>query len=182
MGKVSGSGDSGLNPEKLDGAPEKLSTAHDLSRFQCGVAELDGWLQRRALQNEESGASRAYVVCVGRQVVGYYALAAGAVAHAIAPGRVRRNTPNPVPVMVIGRLAIDLRFQGRGIGSALLRDAVLRTMQAAEIAGIRAILVHAISESAKRFYERSGFIPSPIDPMTLMITVAEAVKALTEKP
>jgi GNAT superfamily N-acetyltransferase len=84
--------------------------------------------------------------------------------------------------MVIGRLAIDLRFQGRGIGSALLRDAVLRTMQAAEIAGIRAILVHAISESAKRFYERSGFIPSPIDPMTLMITVAEAVKALTEKP
>jgi GNAT superfamily N-acetyltransferase len=83
--------------------------------------------------------------------------------------------------MVIGRLAIDLRFQGYGIGSALLRDAVLRTAQAAEIAGIRAILVHAISESAKQFYERSGFIPSPIDPMTLMITVAEAVNALTEK-
>lgn len=159
-------------------APEKLSTEHDLSQFQCGEPELDGWLQRRALQNEESGASRSYVVCAGRQVVGYYALAAGAVAHANAPGRVRRNTPNPVPVMVIGRLAIDLRFQGRGIGSALLRDAVLRTMQAAEIAGIRAILVHAISESAKRFYERSGFIPSPIDPMTLMITVAEAVRAL----
>jgi GNAT superfamily N-acetyltransferase len=80
--------------------------------------------------------------------------------------------------MVIGRLAIDARFQGRGIGSALLRDAVLRTMQAAEIAGIRAILVHAISESAKRFYEKSGFIPSPVDPMTLMITVSEAAKAL----
>jgi len=162
-------------------APEKLSTAHDLSHFQCGEPELDGWLQRRALQNEESGASRTYVVCAGRQVVGYYALAAGAVVHANAPGRVRRNTPNPVPVMVIGRLAIDLRFQGYGIGSALLRDAVLRTAQAAEIAGIRAILVHAISESAKQFYERSGFIPSPIDPMTLMITVAEAVNALTEK-
>jgi len=90
--------------------------------------------------------------------------------------------PDPVPVMVIGRLAIDLQSQGRGIGSALLRDAVLRTVQAAEIAGIRAILVHAISESAKRFYERSGLIPSPVDQMTLMITIAEAVNALQERP
>jgi len=163
-------------------APEKLSAAHDLSHFECGVLELDDWLKRRALQNEESGASRTYVVCIGRRVAGYYALAAGAAAHAYAPGRVRRNMPNPVPVIVIGRLAIDSRFQGRGIGSALLRDAVLRTAQAAEIAGIRAILVHAISESAKQFYERSGFIASPIDPMTLMITVAEAVNVLHEKP
>jgi ribosomal protein S18 acetylase RimI-like enzyme len=89
--------------------------------------------------------------------------------------------PNPVPVMVIGRLAIDARFQGRGIGSALLRDAVLRTVQAAEIAGIRAILVHAISENAKRFYEKSGFIASPIDPMTLMITVFEAARMLGQQ-
>jgi GNAT superfamily N-acetyltransferase len=108
--------------------------------------------------------------------VGYYALAAGAAAHVNTPGRVRRNMPNPVPVMVIGRLAIDLQFQGQGVGSALLRDAVLRTLQAAEIAGIRAILVHTISEGAKRFYEKSGFIPSPIDPMTLMITVKSATK------
>ena len=162
-------------------APEKLSAAHDLSQFHCGEPELDDWLRRRALQNEESGASRTYVVCVGQRVVGYYALAAGAAAHAHASGRVRRNMPNPIPVMVIGRLAIDVSFQGRGIGSALLRDAVLRTVQAAEIAGIRAILVHAISESAKRFYERSGFIPSPVDLMTLMITVTEAANALTEK-
>jgi GNAT superfamily N-acetyltransferase len=161
-------------------APEKLTRAHDLAQFDCGEPELDGWLKRRAIQNEETGASRTYVVCAGRQVEGYYALAAGAAAHANAPGRVRRNMPNPVPVMVIGRLAVDARFQGRGLGSALLRDAVLRTLQAAEIAGIRAILVHAISESAKRFYEKSGFIPSPIDPMTLMITVAEAAKALRQ--
>jgi GNAT superfamily N-acetyltransferase len=159
-------------------APEKLTRAHDLSQFECGEPELDDWLNRRAIQNEESGASRTYVVCAGRQVVGYYALAVGAAAHANAPGRVRRNMPNPVPVMVIGRLAIDTRFQGRGIGSALLRDAVLRTVRAAEFAGIRAILVHAISEGAKRFYEKSGFIPSPVDPMTLMITLSEAANTL----
>jgi GNAT superfamily N-acetyltransferase len=163
-------------------APEKLKPSHDLSQFECGEPELDDWLRRRALRNEEGGASRSYVVCVGRQVVGYYALAAGAAAHANAPGRVRRNMSNPVPVMVIGRLAIDLKFQGRGIGSALLRDAVLRTAQAAGIAGIRAILVHAILERAKRFYEKSGFRTSPVDPMTLMITVSEAVNALREKP
>lgn len=173
MGEVS-------KPTDNIAAPEKLAKAHDLSQFHCGEPELDDWLRRRSLQNEESGASRTYVVCAGQQVVGYYALAAGAVAHADASGRVRRNMPNPVPVMVIGRLAIDVRFQGRGIGSALLRDAILRTVQAAEIAGIRAILVHAISESAKRFYEKSGFIPLPVDPMTLMITVTEAARALAE--
>lgn len=159
--------------------PEKLSPDHDLSQFQCGEPTLDDWLRRRALQNQETGASRTYVLCVGNRVVGYYALAVGAVAHAEAPGRVRRNMPDPVPVMVIGRLAVDQTIQGQSIGPALLRDAVLRTIQAAEIAGIRAILVHAISERAKRFYEQWGFIPSPIDPMTLMITVAEARKALT---
>jgi ribosomal protein S18 acetylase RimI-like enzyme len=157
-------------------APEKLNLSHDLSQFQCGEPALDEWLRRRALQNEESGASRTYVICAGRQVVGYYALAGGTVAHAEAPGRVRRNMPDPIPVMVIGRLAIDIKFQGRGIGPALLRDALLRTLQAAEIAGIRAILVHAISERAKRFYEKWGFTSSPIDPMTLMVTVKEVAK------
>jgi GNAT superfamily N-acetyltransferase len=172
VGKVAGT----ISP------PEKLTPEHDLSQFQCGEPELGDWLRSRALSNEEQGASRSYVVCVGRRVVGYYALAVGAVAHTLALGRVRRNMPNPVPVMLIGRLAIDLNFQGRGIGWALLKDAVLRTVRAAEIAGIRAILVHAISENAKRFYERSGFIASPIDPMTLMITVAQAIGALQDKP
>jgi GNAT superfamily N-acetyltransferase len=161
--------------------PEKISSEHDLSQFQCGEPALDEWLRRRALQNEESGASRTYVVCAGKRVVGYYALAAGAIAHVDAPGRVRRNMPDPVPVMVIGRLAVDQSTQGQAIGPALLRDAVLRTLQAAEIAGVRAILVHAISGRAKRFYEKSGFISSPLDPMTLMITVAEARKAIAEK-
>jgi GNAT superfamily N-acetyltransferase len=162
-------------------APEKLSLDHDLSQFQCGEPTLDEWLKKRALLNEKSGASRTYVVCMGRRVVAYYALAAGAVAHVDAPGRVRRNMPDPVPVMVIGRLAIDQSIQGQGTGPALLRDAILRTLQAADIAGIRAILVHAISERAKRFYEKWGFVSSPVEPLTLMITVAEARKAVVEK-
>jgi len=161
--------------------PEKLSPDHDLSQFHCGEPVLDAWLQTRALQNDDSGASRTYVACVGKRVVGYYALAAGAVTHLEAPGRVRRNMPDPVPVIVIGRLAVDQSMQGQGVGPALLRDAVFRTLQAAEIAGIRAILVHAISERAKRFYEKAGFIASPHDPMTLMITVAEALEALHDK-
>ena len=160
------------------GRPEKLSPEHDLSEFDSGEPVLDEWLRRRALQNEASGASRTYVVCAGKRVVGYYTLAVGAVAHAEAPGRVRRNMPDPVPAMVLGRLAVDKAFQGRHIGAGLLRDAVLRTVQAAEIGGIRAILVHAISEAAKRFYEGYGFVSSPVDPLTVMITVAEAVKIL----
>jgi predicted N-acetyltransferase YhbS len=160
------------------GAPEHLTPEHDVAAFDSGVAALDDWLIRHALANEKAGGSRTYVVCAGRRVVGYYALATGAVTHATATGRVRRNMPDPVPVMVLGRLAVDRSLQGRGIGEGLLRDAILRTLQAAELAGIRAILVHAISEDAKRFYERHGFAESAIDPMTLMITISEARRAL----
>src|SRR2546428_9932959 len=136
--------------------PEKLAPDHDILSFDCGVPQLDDWLKRRSLANEESGASRTYVVYASRRVVGYYALATGAVAHSEVTGKVRRNMPNPIPVMVLGRLAIDRAYQGRRLGAGLLRDAIFRTLQAAEIAGIRAILVHAISEDAKQFYERSG--------------------------
>lgn len=160
-------------------APERLLADHDLSHFDSGTPVLDDWLRRRALSNQDRGASRTYVICVGERVVGYYALAAGAIARTEATGRAGRNMPDPVPVMVLGRLAIDSRFQGRGLGRALLRDAILRTMQAADIAGIRAILVHAISEDARRFYERCGFQPSPVDSMTLMITLADAAVALS---
>lgn len=163
------------------GAPEKLVADHDLAGFDSGEPALDDWLRRWALTNEGSGSSRTYVVCSEKRVVGYYALAVGAVAHTGAPGRVKRNMPDPIPVMVLGRLAVDKDFQGRGIGSGLLRDAVLRTVQAAEIAGIHAILVHALSDTAKRFYQRHGFIASPIEPMTVMITVAELVKTLGGK-
>jgi GNAT superfamily N-acetyltransferase len=160
------------------GAPEHLSAEHDLSTFESGVQALDDWLKRRALANEDSGASRTYVVSVKGKVIGYYALATGAVTVQAATGRARRNMPDPIPVMILGRLAIDKAYQAKGLGRALLRDALLRTLQAAAIGGIRAILVHAISVDAKRFYERSGFTSSPLDPLTLMITVADAEKAL----
>jgi GNAT superfamily N-acetyltransferase len=159
-------------------APEHLTPGHDVGAFDTGVPALDDWLKRRALDNERAHASRTYVVVAGGRVVGYHALASGAVALAEAPGRVRRNMPDPIPVMVMGRLAVDREHKGRGIGQGLLRDAVLRTIQAAEIAGIRAILVHAISEEARRFYLRHGFIESPVEPMTLMITLADAERSL----
>ncbi len=158
------------------GPPEKLGADHDWSEFDSGEPVLNDWLRRRALNNQTSGASRTYVVCIGHKIVGYYALAAGAIAHASAPGRVRRNMPDPIPVMILARLAVDKTYHGAGVGSSLLRDAVLRTIQVAELAGVRALLVHAISETARKFYEHHGFTSSPIDPLTLMITIAEATR------
>jgi GNAT superfamily N-acetyltransferase len=154
-------------------APEKLSDKHQLNEFSCGEASLDIWLKQRAAKNEEMRASRTYVVCDGCRVVGYYCLAVGSVEHQRAPGKVKRNMPDPIPVMILGRLAIDQNCQGKGIGRALLRDAVLRTLQAAEFAGIRALLVHALNDAARSFYLASGFHQSPIDPMTLMVTLDE---------
>lgn len=159
-------------------SPERISTSHQFESFDSGNSALDDWLKRRALKNEAEGASRTYVVCEGKTVMAYYCLANGAIAQVEATGRVRRNMPNPIPVMVIGRLAVDRRWQGKGIGRALLRNVILRTLQAAEIAGIRAILVHAISDEAKSFYEKCGFAASPTDEMTLMIRVQDAIASL----
>lgn len=158
--------------------PEKLNSQHRIEGFESGNGNLDDWLKRRALKNEVEGASRTYILYAEDIVVGYYCLASGAIPQISATGKVRRNMPDPIPVMVIGRLAVDIHWQDRGLGRALLKDAILRTLQAAEIGGIRAILVHAISEDAKRFYERCGFTPSPLEPMMLMITVKDAVASL----
>ncbi|MBW4537862.1 MAG: GNAT family N-acetyltransferase [Myxacorys chilensis ATA2-1-KO14] len=161
--------------------PEKLNSSHSVEEFDSGNSELNDWLKRRALKNELEGASRTYVLCAGEAVVAYYCLATGAVAQTAATGRVRRNMPDPIPVMVIGRLAVDRHWQCKGVGRALLRDAILRTLQAAEIAGIRAILVHAISADAKQFYEKCGFTASPIEPMTLMVKVSDANASLSSQ-
>lgn len=163
-------------------APEPLNDHHDLSVFASGETELDDWLARRALANQISGASRTYVLASENQVIGYYALANGSLVAREAPGRVRRNMPDPIPVMVLARLAIDHRWQGRGLGKALLRDAILRTLQAAEIAGIRAILVHALNEQAVHFYLHAGFTPSPISRMVLMLNLKDARAALQSSP
>jgi GNAT superfamily N-acetyltransferase len=159
-------------------APAHLTAEHDLTAFDCGTPELDSWLKRRALQNEALGASRTYVVTADSRVVGFYALATGAVAHRDVSAKTRRNMPDPIPVMVLGRLAIDKAYQGRGLGAALLRDALLRTVSVSQVAGIRAVLLHAISEDAKRFYERAGFRDCPLDPMMMMIPIAEVEKYL----
>lgn len=149
--------------------PVLLTTDHDVSTFACGEPSLDNWLKRRALTNQERGASRTYVVADEQRVVGYYSLASGALALSVAPGPVRRNMPDPIPMVLLGRLAIDQAWQGKGLGAALLQDAVIRTKAAAEILGIRGLLVHAISEEAKAFYERYGFLASPVEPMTLIL-------------
>lgn len=160
-------------------APAPLAPIHEIDGFTSGVAPLDDWLKRHARRNEASGASRTYVVCERNRVIGYYSIAAGSVLHAAATGRVRRNMPEPVPVALLGRLAVDRQWQGRGLGAFLLRDALLRVIGAAETIGVRAVLVHAISEEAKRFYEHWGLQASPVDPMTLMITIEDAEQALT---
>jgi GNAT superfamily N-acetyltransferase len=156
-------------------SPEKLNLSHQIKGFDSGNSQLDDWLKNKAIKNEFEGASRTYVLCTDDVVIGFYCLANGSVFQSVATGKVRRNMPDPIPVMVIGRLAIDRSWQGKGLGRALLRDAVLRTLQASEIAGIRAILVHAISENAKVFYEQCGFTASPMDEMTLMIRVKDAI-------
>ena len=153
-------------------APAPLSEQHILDDFDSGVPSLDDWLRHRAWANQVSGASRTYVAADGEQrVVGYYALASGAMALVEAPSRMKRNMPDPVPMAILGRLAVDRTAQGRGIGVALLQDAVLRVRQAAEIMGIRGILVHAISDAARRFYEHHGFSASRTNPMTLVLSL-----------
>lgn len=154
-------------------APEPLGEAHDFAAFASGVDGLDEWLKRRARANQASGASRTYVVADGTRVVGYYALASGAVVLSAASSRINRNMPDPIPIVVLGRLAVDREWQGRGLGSAMFRDAAHRVRRAADIIGIRGMLVHAISEDARQFYLSLGFEPSMLDPMTLMVRLAD---------
>src|SRR5262249_25819812 len=142
------------------------------------VPSLDEWLQRRARANQASGASRSFVIAENHRVVGYYALASGAIAVDTGIGRFRRNMPDPIPVAVLGRLAIDRSLQGRGLGRALFRDCALRVAHAADTIGIRGIVVHAISEEAKAFYLALGFDTSAKEPMTLMVTLGDIRRLL----
>lgn len=172
-----------LTPGKL-GPPELLSGRHRLEGFVCEEPALADWLRKHALKNQLEGASRTFVVCDGAEVVGYYALAAGAVSRVSAPGSVRRNMPDPVPVIVLGRLAVRVDWTGRGIGRGLLKDALLRSLRVARAAGVRAILCHAISGKAKQFYLAHGCVESPIDDLTVMLNIARlpsGISALLKK-
>ncbi len=154
-------------------APRSLTDRDSLDAFVSGQPSLGDWLKRRARANQIGGATRTYVVTEDSRVIGYYALASGGIAVADAIGRFRRNMPEPIPVAVLGRLAIDTSFQGRGLGRALFRDAALRVLGAADALGIRGIITHAISPDAKDFYLSLGFAESPLDEMTLMVTLAD---------
>jgi GNAT superfamily N-acetyltransferase len=154
-------------------APVPLADHHDVEAFASGAPTLDAWIRRKARANQASGASRTYVLCRGDRVVGFYALAAGSVSHYLSPRKLRQNMPDPVPVIVLGRLAVDAREQGHGLGRALLRDAVLRVAAAAREVGVAAMLVHALNDQAKAFYVAAGFEPSPVVPMVLILRIKD---------
>jgi len=156
-------------------AIEKLDATHEVDGFDCGKELLDLFLKRHALVNQKAGSASTYVVCCGgRQVIGYYSLAVGAVEHEGAPERVRKGLArHPVPVMLLARLAIDRTTQGKGLGKALLKDALMRTVQAADIAGIRALLVHAKDDEARAWYMQFDFEPSPTDDYHLFLLMKD---------
>jgi GNAT superfamily N-acetyltransferase len=160
-------------------APQPLTSEHDLSAFDCGEAALNDWLQQRALKNE-SRFSRTYVVCEGSQVVAYFCIAAGAVERAAAPGKVRRNAPDTIPVSVIGRLAVSRSHAGKGLGADILADALRRIATASQSIGIGAVLVHAKDDRAKRFYMNCAeFIEYPADSRTLFLPIETVVAAFS---
>lgn len=151
--------------------PAPINDTHQLDAFESGETSLDDWLKRRALKNHRNGASKTFVLNHDDRVIAYYSLAVGSAANNTAPGNIRRNMPNQIPVMLLGRLAVDQHWQGQGLGKGLLKDAVLRTLKVANHAGVKALMVHALSESVKHFYKRHGFIVSASEPMTLMLPI-----------
>lgn len=158
--------------------PTQITPSHDLSTFDCGRVELSDWLRERALDSEREFFARTIVVAVGTAVVGYYCICAGSVARIEAPGQVRRNAPEQIPVVLIGRLAVDVDWQGRGLGEDLLLDAYHRTLQVSEIVGIRTILVHALDEDAAKFWRRMEFLPYSNDSLTFFQPLKNVIKAL----
>ncbi len=158
---------------------EKLQRTHDVDSFDCGQAPLNRYLKRYALMNQRADGARTYVGVAGKDIIGYYTLVVGSVAYEDAPDRLAKGlSRHPVPVMLLARLAVDLKWQGKGVGAGLLRDAMQRTVQAAHIAGIRAFLVHAKNDQARAFYEHFGFLPAPTDPYHLYLLVKDIRKAM----
>ena len=159
--------------------PALLTKDHERNAFNCGVPALNEYLKQYALQNQKKHAARTYAATRGNRIVGYYSLAYGSLLGEEAPQSVKSGlSRHPIPVILLPRLAVDLREQGLGLGGALLKDALLRTIQAAEIAGLRAMLVHAKDDSAKSFYEKFGFEPSPIDAYHLFLRVSDILASL----
>jgi len=162
------------------GIIQKLDRSHIVDPFDCGYEDFNRYISRFALNNQSAGSAQTYVTLAGGKVVGYYSLAVGAVAHSQAPARmVKGLARHPVPVMLLARLAVDKEAKGKGLGAALLHDALARTLQAADIAGIRAVIVHAKDDEARRFYEHFDFDPSPTDPYHLHLLIKDLRRAAT---
>lgn len=154
--------------------PEKLAQRHELEAFACGVESLDQWLKRFARINQQSDLTITYVVHRQNRVAGYYSLAAGSVNREDAPMRVAKGAPNhPIGVVLLARLAVNEAEKGAGLGRALLKDALVRSVSAAGIIAVRAVLVHALNEEARRFYMRFDFEPSPVHPLHLMLLMMD---------
>jgi predicted N-acetyltransferase YhbS len=157
-------------------APQSLQANHYVDGFDCGEQVLNRWLVQQALKNEQSGGSRTYVVCCDNKVIGYYAIATGSIEHIGLPSKLRRNMPDPIPVLILGRLAVDTKWQSKHIGSGLLKDAVLRACIIAKQVGVSALLVHCISEQAKQYYQHHGFVESLIAPMTVLLRLKDVLR------
>jgi predicted N-acetyltransferase YhbS len=158
---------------------DKLQRGHDLDRFDCGRDSLNRFLMRYAFQNQQAGASQSYLALADEEVAGYYTLVVGQVEHNAAPERLTKGLArHPVPIMLLARLAVAISWQGKGLGSGLLKDAMLRTLQAADIAGIRAFAVHAKDDEARSFYQHFDFVPSPSDPYHLFRLLKDIRPAL----
>ncbi len=158
---------------------EKLNSSHVLGDFDCGVSDLNQFLVKYALQNQGSNSANTYVVCENGQVIGFYTLVVGSVIHANAPKRITKGLArHPVPVMILARLAVDKTQHGQGIGRGLLKDVLLRTVQAADIAGIRALLVNAKDDVVRQWYQQFNFDESPTDPLHLYLLLKEVKKLL----
>lgn len=162
------------------GRPRPLQRDDRCEDFDCGQEPLNDYLQRFAWTNQQAGAARTYVTTRGKRVVGYYTLAYGSIEPQAAAPRIRQGlAQHPIPVMLLARLAVDRGEQGQGLGKGLVKDALLRTLQAADIAGLRAVIVHAKDVAAKVFYEKLGFQPSPLDELHLMLLLKDVRKTLT---
>jgi len=156
--------------------PTGLNSQHDISSFDCGHNALNDWLQEKALKNERGDASRCFVICDHNKVVGYYALSTGSVEHKETPSALKRNMPDPIPVLVLGRLAIDKNYQGQSFGKHLLKDCLLRVIAVSEHVAFKALMIHAIDEAAKEYYINFGFLESPTNDLTVYLPMKQIRK------
>ena len=161
-------------------APQRISREHILENFDCGETSLNDWLKKRALKNDLGDASRTYVVCCDDAVVAYYSLHLGCIQHSEAIRKIKRNMPDPIPAIVLGRLAVDVNHQGKGLARALIKDMFLRAIQVSDLAGTKAVLVKALNDKVTAFYLSFGFVQSKTDPLLLMKAIAEVRTSLDQ--